>query len=637
MAVIRELKRRKIVQWTLAYLAGAWVALQLVAILAGQFGWPAVVERGATVLLASGFFIALVVAWYHGEKGRQRVSGPELLMLAGILVVAGAAIALVRGEPAAETPGSGPGADGAVRATDPGPPVPVPERSIAVLPLNDLSPGDEHAYFAGAMTEEITTSLSKVPELRVTSRNSASKFPESGKTVREFARELGVAHVLEGSVQRVGDDVRITVQLIDARTDEHLWSETYERELGDVLEVQVEIAREVANRLAASFSDEETRRILAGATQDPVAYDLFLRAVEPELEFSGPGEVDETIHLLRRAVDRDHGFWLAWAELSFAFRHKSSIAGPAWIDSSRAALDRAIGQVDDHSVDAILRAFRARYQGEGREDAMARLREAVASRPSSYLLVMHLTLHALSTGDLPEAARWGRRAAALDPLSSQPWSMLGSVYATTGLYGRAERAIWRAVEVDPESVWPWLQLAFLETQRGRYAEAIRAADSLELRNSQAASAIRGNVRMWSGDMEGARSVTEDLPRSDLIHGPLGRLMLPFLAHLRSFHGDTAGASELLERAQSMLGSDPHPEGDKLTALRIAAVRGDAAAATEALRRYREGGGRNVSHIKQSPLFSRVRQDSAFRAELRSLEQIVERMRRQIERDLAAGR
>lgn len=625
MSALQELKRRKIVQWALAYLAGAWVVLQLADILGDQFGWPTVVLRGTTILLGFGFFIALVLAWYHGEKGRQRVSGPELLMLAGILVVAGVAVAFLRAGG-----GSDPLDPDVASATG------VRERSIAVLPLQDHSPGDDHDYFAGAMTEEITSALSRIPELRVTSRSSASQFPESGKTVREFALEdLEVAHVLEGSVQRVEDRVRITVQLIDARTDEHLWSRTYERELGDILDLQVEIAGQVADRLASSLTQRQKDRMRARGTDDPVAYDLYLRALQAP-------SMSQRTRLLQQMVERDPEAAGGWANLAVSYFARSGAEGPEWADSARMAIDRAIELTEGDA--SLFRALRTMAFGGDREAAMAGAREALAANPSSETLLRNLALiYGNFEGDLVEGVRLMRRAVGLDPLDPQKRIVLGTWYTTLGLYDRAESTLRRALELDPHSsAWSaWRHLARLRRLQSRYADALSAVDSMTAHfpavpdpagaSSSAPRLHRARILLWAGQTESAHATFEEAVGEGAVDQD--PTWAPEVAYARSLRGDSAGAHRMLERAESSLGSAAgqlSPESDRFVALQIAAVRGEAGAATRALEKYVEGGGVRASRIARSPLFARVRQDPGFRSELDELEARIERMRQQVE-------
>lgn len=626
MSALDKLKRRKIVQWGLTYLAGAWVVLQLVEILAGQFGWPAIAQQTVTIALGFGFFIALVVAWYHGEKGRQQVSGPEILMVAGILLVAGAAIAFVRGGGSAELDAGSAGPPG------PGAGAGVPERSIAVLPLDDHSPAEEHAYFAGAMTEEITAALSKVPELKVTSRSSASKFDESGLTVREFAlEELAVAHVLEGSVQRVGSEVRITVQLIDARTDEHLWSHTYDRELVDVLDVQVEIARAVADRLASSLTDREMDRIIAGMTDDAIAYDLYLRGLEAP-------DGSSAMALYRRAVEQDPEFPMAWAQIGIRYLFGSRSPAPERIDSARVAMDRAIELAEDSSYRRLLQAGRAVLLGGDRDQALARLREAVEANPGDALLSFNLALFYSAVGDLVEAVRYMRRGLALDPLSLRRLT-LADYYARLGLYEAAEETLERALELAPDDAAVWQGWATLRTLQGRYEDALTAVDSMALR-SRGGLLYRGRAHLWAGDFGSAHRAFEEAADAGVLDGQPVPFWLPEVAFARLMAGDSAGGREVLDRTEAALDAvldaihgRTLPESDDFIRLQIAAVRGDADAATRALREYHENGGTRAYRIQRSPLFAGARADPTFRAELDRLVDRIERMRQQAERIL----
>ncbi|HUE77832.1 MAG TPA: hypothetical protein VMM83_07820 [Longimicrobiales bacterium] len=624
-----ELKRRKIVQWALAYLAGAWLMLQLLDVLANQFGSLGTLQRGITVALAVGFPIALVLAWYHGEKGRQRVSGPELLMVTALLVVAGAAITLVRKDPAAGAAGPRTGLEAGSDLSDADSlNIPVSPRSVAVLPLDNHSPAEEHRYFAEAMTEEITTALSRVPELRVPSRNSASKFLQSGLTVREFARELGVAHVLEGSVQLIRDQARITVQLIDARTDEHVWSDTYELELARILEAQVEIARQVADRLAATFTDQERERIVAGSTEDPLAYELYLRAWESS----------EPVPLLRQAVERDPGFALAWGELGgLYYWERIYTTDERWSDSIRFALDRAIELTDDPSLELKYRAWKIWSLARDHEDlpeTIVLLREAVEANPGATELIGTLAFAYESSGDLVAATRWVRRGAHLDPLSPGWWSDLAAHYMRVGLDELAERSLERALKVGPGALGPWYQLRNLRLLQGRYGEALAAVDSLRVRGDPEAPLDEGDVHTWADDVQAAYEAYERAPPG--VARQYYR-SAPNQAHVHLLLGDSTAAGAVLERARAMTELAPTDPGARYTLLAIPAVLGDVPTATRALREYVTEGGREARWIRHSPLFSRVRHDPAFEAELTALEGVVEQQRREIERDLSARR
>jgi TolB-like protein len=222
---LQRLKERKLVQWALAYLAGAFVIFQLLDALETPLGLTATLQQAILLIIGIGFFLTLVLAWYHGEKGRQRVSGPELLMIALLLVITGGVLSILSGGPQVSEP-TGP----AISADE----VDHPLTSIGVLPFQNLSTEGPYAFFAGGLHDELLTQLAKVAALKVISRTSVMGYAGTDlPPLRQIARELGVGSVVVGSVQVVGDRLRVNVQLIDAANDKHLWADSYDRTLDD--------------------------------------------------------------------------------------------------------------------------------------------------------------------------------------------------------------------------------------------------------------------------------------------------------------------------------------------------------------------------------------------------------------------
>ncbi len=271
-----ELKRRKVYRLAVAYAVGAWVLAQIVTQLLPYFDVPNWIIRLLILLLALGFPVALILSWAFD------------FTLQGI------------------------------KRTDdalPGPGLPdAPEKSIAVLPFENLSDDQQNAYFADGIQDDILSSLAKVADLKVISRTSVRQYRGGARNLREIGAVLGVAHILEGTVRRAGNRVRVNAQLIDARTDAHLWADTFDREMTDLFALQSELAERIAAALRANLSAQEKASLQVHPTADLDAYDLYLRARDL-FRWSGAGDPRENgekaLRLLEQALARDPHFALA--------------------------------------------------------------------------------------------------------------------------------------------------------------------------------------------------------------------------------------------------------------------------------------------------------------------------------------
>lgn len=341
---LQRLKERKLVQWALAYLAGAWVLYEVTATVGGHWALPDLFFRGLFVVIFVGFFITLILAWYHGEKGRQRVSGPELLMVATLLVIAGGVLAMLGGDE--EVPES---TEGVVLA-----PVQDDRPSIAILPLDNISPNPEDAWFADGMQEEITSRLSKISGLKVISRTSVMRYrdSEARPPAAQIAALLDVDFLLEGSARISGSLVRLTAQLIDARRDAHLWVEEYDRELSteNLFAVQSEIAQRIASSMRALLTPEEQTRIEARPTESLEAYTAYLLGRSLWDQWNEES-FRRQIEYYEEAIREDSTFALGYAALgevlaAALWRFQTFITVDEAHDRALAAVNRAL-ELDD--------------------------------------------------------------------------------------------------------------------------------------------------------------------------------------------------------------------------------------------------------------------------------------------------
>src|ERR687887_364540 len=274
-----ELKRRNVYRVAVAYGVVAWLLIQIASQVFPFFDIPNWAVRLIVLLLAIGFPVALILAWAfeltpEGIKHTEAVAPGESMMprtgrkldfwIIGILLVVIGIFTYQRFGPQKKTPTIG---------------LELPEKSIAVLPFENLSDDKANAYFAEGIQDEILTRLAKIADLKVISRTSTRHYQSAPKNLAEIASQLGVAHILEGSVQKSGDAVRVNVQLIKAANDSHLWADTFDRKLIDIFSVESEVAKAIADQLRAKLSGREEQIITAKPTDNVEAYDAYLRGL----------------------------------------------------------------------------------------------------------------------------------------------------------------------------------------------------------------------------------------------------------------------------------------------------------------------------------------------------------------------
>ena len=307
----QRLKQRKLVQWAIAYVAAAFALLQGIDIVAGQFGWPEGVRRGITLGLVVGFLVTLVLAWYHGERGAQRVTGTELVIIALVLALGGGLLwrfTTVRlQDKSLATPNH--------HKTELA--VTIPEKSIAVLPFVNMSADEADEYLCDGMTEELVNVLSKVKGLRVPGRSSSFAF--KGKNEEDIFRKVGeqlhVNSVLEGSVRKAGDKLRVMAQLINVADGFHLWSDSYDGDMKDILAMESDVAQRVVRALKVQLGVDEARALTNKPTENAEAYRLYLLGRYHFGKFARVGWTD-AIQYFEQALRIDPGYALAYCGLA---------------------------------------------------------------------------------------------------------------------------------------------------------------------------------------------------------------------------------------------------------------------------------------------------------------------------------
>jgi TolB-like protein/Flp pilus assembly protein TadD len=442
-----ELKRRNVYKVAVAYAVIAWLLIQAGSILFPTFEAPGWVMKAFISAIALGFPVALILAWAfeltpEGVKRTEEVprgqsiarsTGRKLdFAIIGVLALAVALLVFDRFRPKSQTHPSG-----------------IADKSIAVLPFENLSRDPDNAYFATGVQDEILTRLAKVSELKVISRTSTQRYQSKPGNLREIAQELGVAHILEGSVQRAADSVRVNVQLIKADTDAHLWAETYDRKLAEIFQVQSDIALQVASALEAKLTGREKREIGTVGTTNQQAYEAYLRGLVLDTSQSWE-ETEESLASFRRAVELDPDFALAWAALANreSFRYFSNRT-PDQLGRARHAMEMALKLQPEASESYAAAGSFYYYCPQDFERALANLAEARERAPNNAFVIMLTGAVKRRQGKLDENIELLRQAGTLDPRNNDIWVNLARSYRGAQKFAEAHKMFDQALSISP--------------------------------------------------------------------------------------------------------------------------------------------------------------------------------------------
>ena len=481
-SLLAELRRRNVFRGAAFYVAAVWALAQGIAQLAPVVGAPEWVARWFLVAAAIGFPFWLAFSWFYEwtPQGIRRDSEVELdasttrrqnrkLDLAIIAALA-VAVVLLLTNTFVWHKGAG--------LHDEFDDAPVSAKSIAVLPFVDMSSAKDQEYFSDGISEELLNLLAKIPQLQVTARTSSFALKGQALGIREVARKLHVAHVLEGSVRKAGDAVRITAQLIDAATDKHLWSQTYDRKLDDIFAIQDDIAADVVKHLQVSLLGPAPK---ARAT-DPEAYRLYLRG--RDFLVGTDQEMDKSIDYFQQAIARAPDYALAHAGLSDAYATQAFLRGNSRAEAAgkaRAEVNRALELDPDlgeahASLAQILFLFEWDWTG-----ADAEFKRAVALAPGSEAVHENFGEYLNAMGRLDEGLAQSREAARLDPLSVIPFHDIAINALVRKHYDEAAAGFRKTIDIDPNWTWGYIKLGRTLALAGKCKEAFAQTEISERR------------------------------------------------------------------------------------------------------------------------------------------------------------
>ena len=583
MSLYNELKRRNVFRVAIAYLAGAWLLIEVAGTLFPAFGVPDWAVRFVVIVLALGFVPALIISWAYeltpeGLKREKDVIRDASIthvtakrldgITIGLIIVALAFILadrlLLSPRFAEQSAVTAEAVDDSLQ-TAPAEQPQYPPNSIAVLPFVNMSDDPANEYFSDGISEELLNLLAKIPELRVIARTSSFAYKGKDVTIADVADELNVGHVLEGSVRKAGNQVRITAQLIRTNDSSHLWSETFDRTLDNIFTIQDEIAATVVGQLKITLLGDTPRAYVV----DPQAYALFLQA----RHFGNLGTIagsQQAGELLQQVLVIAPDYSAAWSELGRNYQNKVSndqISEEEGYPKSLEAQNKALELDPDNAV-AYSRMGFNRLQHEGDLPAAAKLFEkALALESGNAIVLANAASLAMTLGRVEQAIALRELAQQLDPLSSENSSGLARSYLANGQLDKAEATYRKTLLLSPnrrgtrallsrvlgrkgdpdnlEEIWDLIAEEPLEPVRliatasmhyklGNTAEADAALETLIEKYSGKANSTIAMAYAIRGETE---KTLEWLQQLVEIEGPQALMNLWYAQDYKILHGD----------------------------------------------------------------------------------------------------
>jgi TolB-like protein/Flp pilus assembly protein TadD len=541
-----ELKRRKVYRVAIAYIVVSWALAQGLAQVLPVFDISNAVIRVVIALLLIGFPVALALAWVYDvtpqgiratptpvTPGSHRRRNVIMLVAIGVIISAAAGFFLLPRVSARKV-----------------------EKSIAVMPFQNLSDEKENAYFADGIQDDILTNLSKIGDLKVISRMSVMSYRGDGlRNAREIGKALGVATLLEGSVRRIGNRVRVSVQLINANDDEHIWAEEYDRDLTDVFAIQTDLAQKIASSLQAKLSPNEKERLDRQPTQNPDAYLLFIQAHDlanrPD-QFRD--ELLKAEELFEQAIQLDPKFAAAFAGLSMveSLMYHNSDPTPGRREKARRNADEALRLQPDLPEGHLALGFCYYYGDRDYQRALAEFEIAKRDLPNEAQAYLAIGAIQRRQGKWAESTATLEKAAALDPKNAMILDQLALNYMAVLNFGAADKTLDRAIAAAPQAFVPVGFKAYLAISKGDLALAEKQLSSSPINSDPNGFLVW--ARWWllklQRNFPEALAVADKFPGELLIvetTSPVPKALLKGIIH--SLQGDKPTAQTEFEQAR----------------------------------------------------------------------------------------
>jgi len=546
-----EVKRRKVYRVAAAYIIVAGGIIQILSATFPAWELPSWSLRLVILLLLVGFPIALILAWAYditpqGIRATPETTAPRtgrrrniiMLIATGVVISAATGFFLMPHLAAHKV-----------------------DKSIAVLPFENLSDEKENAYFADGIQDDLLTNLSKIGDLRVISRTSVMQYRGRPTNIRDIGKALGVSNILEGSVRRSGNKVRVNVQLIDANTDEHLWAYDYDRDVIDVFAIQSELAREIAKALQAKLSPAEESRMTTKPTENDKAYEAFVKAHDLSCAYEDQAKLRQSAQFYQRAIDLDPNFALALARYSQleSWMLRTHDASPEHRERARSLAERALQLKPDLPEGHLALGFSYYYGDNNYNAALKEFEIAQHGLPNESEVYLAIGAIQRRQGKWAESTENLEKAASLNPKDTWPLQNLALNYEMLRNFDAANKTVDRALQINPTGLGLWqIKVKLAIGEKGDfsvYEDAMEKGKSFPISNEERLKIVgdEANLLLLTRKYDQLLQLAEKFPDDAFARMP-GSLAMKYFALgiARKGLGDEAAARAAFLKAKDIL-------------------------------------------------------------------------------------
>jgi adenylate cyclase len=610
--LFEEIKARKIRKWVAIYLSTGLTILGVTNLFGSRYNLPSFIFDLILVILVFGLISVIILAWFHGKEEHQKVTPKEIILHSTVVICAAVGFVFYVGRPKVES-------------------IKIDANSIAVLPFENLSSSKEDEYFSDGVTEDILTQLSKIEKLKVVSRTSVMQYKNTTKSVREIGKELGVETLLEGSVRRFGNRVRIVGQLIDARTDKHLWAETYDRELKDIFLIQTEVASKIAASLITELSSSDKEKLKWNPTKDVNAYGFYLEGREHYNRYM-LDENEKAIVLFRKALELDPGYALAYTGLADAFAQKAGIFGSekAWFDSSLKMSNKAIilnpNLAEAYKSLGVVHAYRGKFRS-----AIGYYSKALELNPNFGAAINNISSMYWWLGRYDEAYPWAVKSIQVDPARASCYSTLGLIYTGLALDSAAQKWFLTSIELLPNLIREEnLIKSYISVKdygkARNYIKKIRSESPEDIGILE----VAGLVEVNAGDFQKAKVLFDSAFSQNPAKKESSSEYAFVLWKLNKKKEASLIFSKAAQEAEEIIKQGNEEFNSPYILAQVNSVLGKKDVAYKWLQQAINNGWRQYEMSLNDPLFENIRNEDRFKELMNNLKRMVDTMRNKID-------